>query len=89
MNVILERLDLGVEPAGRNCGIVCAAFHGPNAPTPTAQLRQLGVKLVDHLVGAGEQQCRHFDAERLGSLEIYHQFELGWLFNRQMADILL
>jgi len=39
----------------------------------------------DHLVGALQQRCRHFDAERLGGLEVYDQFELGRLLDRQVG----
>jgi hypothetical protein len=42
------------------------------------QKRTLG-KLFDHLVGAGEHERRHGDAERLGGLEVDHQLKLGRL----------
>src|SRR5215831_77066 len=42
---------------------------------------------LDHLVGAGKHRCRHFEAERLGRLEVDGKLELarvlhgkiGWL----------
>src|ERR1700731_1209704 len=39
----------------------------------------------DHLVGAGEQRRWHSQAECLGGLEIYHQFKLCGLLNRQVG----
>jgi len=38
--------------------------------------------LFDHHVGAGEQRRWHVNSERLGSLHIDDQFEMGWLFDR-------
>src|SRR6202011_2346397 len=43
--------------------------------------------LLDHLVGEREQIVRDFDAERLGSLEIDDQLELGQLHNRQIGGL--
>ena len=42
----------------------------------------------DHLVGAGEHRRWHFEAERLCSLEIDHQLELGRRLDRQIARLL-
>jgi hypothetical protein len=33
--------------------------------------------LFDHLVGAHQERFRDFQAERLGGLQVDHQFELG------------
>src|ERR1700730_15722726 len=50
------------------------------APQPTAFL-------FHHLVGAGEQRRRHAKAERLCSLEVDYQLELGWQHDRQVCRL--
>ena len=42
---------------------------------------------LDHLVGAAERRWRDLDAELFCRLEIYYQFELGRLRNRQFRGL--
>src|SRR5262245_64818534 len=42
----------------------------------------------DHLVGAREQRRWHFETERFCRFEVYHEFELGWLLDWQVARFL-
>jgi hypothetical protein len=42
----------------------------------------------DHLVGAGEERRRHFDAERLCCLEIDDKLVLGRCLHRQVGGLL-
>src|SRR5258705_8093099 len=51
------------------------------------QAPQQTTALFDHLVGALQQRCRHFDAKRLCGLQIDHQFELGGLLDRQVGRV--
>ena len=42
---------------------------------------------IDDLVGAGEEQSRHGEAERFGGIEIDDQLESGRLLNRQVGRL--
>src|SRR5262245_28032697 len=53
-----------------------------------AALEPQSAKLFDHLVGAGEQGRRDFEAERLGGFEIDHKLVLGRCLYRQVARLL-
>ena len=41
--------------------------------------------LFDHLVSACKQRRRHFEAQRLGGLEIHDEFEFRGLFDRELG----
>ena len=45
------------------------------------------LRLLDHLLGAGEQRGRHLEAERFGSLEIDDQLVLGRCLHRQVGRL--
>ena len=48
---------------------------------------QQSTSLLDHLVGAGEQFCGHFDAQRFRCFHVDRELELCWQFERQIARL--
>jgi hypothetical protein len=44
--------------------------------------------LLYHFVRASEHDWRDRKADRLGSLEVVHEYELGWLLHRQIRRFL-
>src|ERR1700730_12635073 len=43
--------------------------------------------LFDYLVGASQHRRRKVEADRPRGLEIYHQFEPGWLLDRKITRV--
>ena len=51
----------------------------------TKRNRAVSIPSLDHLVGTGEQHWRHGNADGPRGLEIYHEPELGWHLDGQIA----
>src|SRR5262249_60837674 len=66
-----------------------ATFDARSADLTGLKMRRItrGVSF-NNLVGAGEQRWRHFEAKRLGSLHVDHQFDLDHLLDRQIGWLL-
>jgi hypothetical protein len=70
----------GRRPLQRGEGLVIAGGRKPTQE-PTHAPQQMTCtgynNSLDHLVGTREQHWRHFEAERLGGLEVDHELEFG------------
>src|SRR5262245_59038501 len=70
------------------CCAPAASGHAAAPPMSVMNSRRLmAARSFDHLVGAGEQGRRHFEAESLGGNQIDHQVELGRLFDWEIARL--
>ena len=58
---------------------------GPRSGCQFVLQQTPGRRLLDHLVGDGEQRRRHVDAKRLGGLEVNDQLELSRLHDWQVG----
>jgi hypothetical protein len=58
------------------------------SPLPFRANKRHRNALLDHLLGAGKERGRNFNAERLGGLEVDHQFVLCGRLHRQVSRFL-
>ena len=82
-NLVRPRLSAATDEELRQLGDV-----GGDAPCLVAGDGGVPPRLaisLDHLVGSGEQQGWHSDAQRCGGLEVDHQIKLLWPLYRQVA----
>src|SRR6516162_1665177 len=56
-----------------------------DVPSQTLWIHPSFAFSFDHLVGAGEQRGRHFEAERPRRLKVDHQLELNRLHHRKVG----
>src|SRR6476660_69481 len=76
----------GPEPVARNA-VSWRPMPVLRRPVEPAANKRHRNTLLNHLVSGGEQRGRHGEAERLGCLEVHHQFELGWLLDRKVGRL--
>src|SRR5215467_4457366 len=73
---------------GRATEVLAATLLADRLTAKTGSKRRAQIgSLFDHLVDAGEQRRRHFEAERGGSNQIDHEIELGRLLNRNVRRL--
>ena len=66
----------------------CLLYSQKRTCLSTVVMSGLCQKRTYHLVGTGESWGRHRDAERLGRLEIDHEFVLGWRLHGEIGGLL-
>ena len=77
-------------PSSRDVRFTPESGHSPTRSGCLlwAKTRHCKLFLFDDLVRLGGEAGRHLDAERLGSLEVDEELELGRLHHRQVPELL-